>query len=269
MNRSAGAEGKRKTSRTQAQDRKKGKTEAGEPDFDSEDMYRRLGVAEDADGKAIKNAYRKLAMKWHPDKVSADQKDAADKNFKNIAQAYEILSDDSKRKQYDRQKNNSGFDFDDFFSHSHGGGGFNANDIFKEFFGGRDPFADMFRNDGFGSFGSFGGFDDDFFSGGFGGGGASYFTSSSSTFGVGGGGRSESTSIYYDSSGRKVTKKSVTVNGKTTTTETVEGGTGAQTGRLTQGEGRLSRGEARRGRRRRRSAFDDFDSFGGFGWDEF
>ena len=64
------------------------------------DYYEVLGVGKDADAKEIKKAYRKLAMKYHPDKNPGD-KDAEEK-FKEINEAYEVLSDEEKRSTYDR-----------------------------------------------------------------------------------------------------------------------------------------------------------------------
>ncbi|WP_257267173.1 curved DNA-binding protein [Endozoicomonas sp. ONNA2] len=62
------------------------------------DYYKILGVEPDADNKAIKNAYRKLARKYHPD--VSDHHDA-ENQFKEVAEAYEVLKDDAKRAQYD------------------------------------------------------------------------------------------------------------------------------------------------------------------------
>ncbi|VDK54120.1 unnamed protein product, partial [Anisakis simplex] len=108
---------------------------------DDGSLYRVLGVPRTADDSAIRKAYRKLALQWHPDK-NPDNKEDAEKKFKQIAQAYEVLSDPKKRSSYDRSGNDltshhrtrkpfSGFQ-NDFRS---------PFDIFSEFFGGRDPFA--------------------------------------------------------------------------------------------------------------------------------
>jgi molecular chaperone DnaJ len=64
------------------------------------DYYDILGVERNADDKTIKKAYRKIALKFHPDK-NPDDKSAEDK-FKEAAEAYEILSDPDKRARYDR-----------------------------------------------------------------------------------------------------------------------------------------------------------------------
>jgi len=65
------------------------------------DYYKTLGVERSADENELKKAYRKLAMKWHPDK-NPDNKDAATKKFKEISEAYDVLSDPEKRKIYDQ-----------------------------------------------------------------------------------------------------------------------------------------------------------------------
>ena len=65
------------------------------------DYYETLGVSRDADEKAIKRAYRRLAMKYHPDRNPGKQKEANEK-FKEINEAYAILGDPEKRKQYDQ-----------------------------------------------------------------------------------------------------------------------------------------------------------------------
>ena len=77
--------------------------------LDSDDYYEVLGVPRNADENAIKKAYRKLALKWHPDKHaggSDEQKLDAEQKFKKISEAYEVLSDtDNKKKIYANYKN--------------------------------------------------------------------------------------------------------------------------------------------------------------------
>ncbi len=68
------------------------------------DYYKILGVSEDADAKEIKAKYRKLAMKYHPDRNPDDKK--AEEMFKAISEAYEILGDENKRKEYDEKRKN-------------------------------------------------------------------------------------------------------------------------------------------------------------------
>ena len=73
-------------------------------------------VPRNAEAKAIKKAYREQALKWHPDKHSGpEEKEIAEKQFQLIAEAYEVLSDEEKRKAYDRGE--------DVFPNQGGGGG--------------------------------------------------------------------------------------------------------------------------------------------------
>ena len=64
------------------------------------DYYEVLGVSKNADDKEIKKSYRKIAMKYHPDRNEGDK--AAEEKFKEAAEAYEVLSDGDKRARYDR-----------------------------------------------------------------------------------------------------------------------------------------------------------------------
>ena len=112
----------------------------------SKDYYEELGVARNASADDIKKAYRKLAIKYHPDKNPGNKE--AEEKFKEISAAYEVLSDPEKRSRYDQ------------FGHeaytSSGGGGatdFNhAQDIFNAFFGGGGgggfSFEDIFGGGG-------------------------------------------------------------------------------------------------------------------------
>ncbi len=98
------------------------------------DYYEILGVVKNADAKQIKKAYKRLAMKHHPDRVK-DDKESAEKKFKEIQKAYSILSDAQKRQAYDQfghagVNGNAGAAGGNPF----GGGGF--GDIFGDIFGG-------------------------------------------------------------------------------------------------------------------------------------
>jgi curved DNA-binding protein len=105
------------------------------------DYYQILGVSRDAAADDIKKAYRKLAMKYHPDKAKGDKKQAEDK-FKQISEAYAVLSNPEKKKQYDefgsqvfRDKFTQedifrGFDFSDIFTDG------TSDSIFSRIFGG-------------------------------------------------------------------------------------------------------------------------------------
>jgi len=95
------------------------------------DLYEVLGVSRDADGAAIKAAYRKLALEFHPDRNPGDKH--AEERFKEITRAYGVLTDPGKRSAYDRTGSPDGMpDMSDFF------GGFGMDDAlrsFREMFG--------------------------------------------------------------------------------------------------------------------------------------
>jgi molecular chaperone DnaJ len=102
------------------------------------DYYETLGVSKSADTKEIKKAYRKLAVKYHPDKNPENK--AAEEKFKEAAEAYDVLSSAEKKQKYDQ------------FGHAgmggaagggFGGGGMNMDDIFSQF-------GDVFGGGGFG-----------------------------------------------------------------------------------------------------------------------
>ncbi|MCL2760329.1 MAG: J domain-containing protein [Desulfuromonadales bacterium] len=107
----------------------------------SQDYYKVLGLKKGASSDEIKKAYRKLAVKYHPDKNPGDK--AAEDRFKEINEAYAVLSDPKKKEEYD-QFGSTGFhqkySQEDIFR------GFNANDIFREFNlgGGEDIFSRIF-----------------------------------------------------------------------------------------------------------------------------
>ena len=124
----------------------------------SKSLYDTLDVSQDASADEIKKAYRRLARKYHPD-VNKDA--GAEEKFKEINAAYEILSDEQKRRQYDQYGDNmfGGQNFHDF---AHSQGGANLDDILRSIFGGGGGFG------GFGGQSSRGGFGG-FSSGGFGG----------------------------------------------------------------------------------------------------
>src|SRR3989338_5479956 len=73
------------------------------------DYYEILGVAKNASVDEIKRAYRQLALKHHPDRVSSEHKKEADEKFKEISEAYAVLTDSQKRQVYD-QYGHAGFD---------------------------------------------------------------------------------------------------------------------------------------------------------------
>lgn len=96
-----------------------------------QDYYEILGVPRDADQDDLKKAYRKLAMRWHPDKNPGD--DAAEQKFKDVSEAYDVLKDDQKRGAYDRYGHAA---FEGGAGGGGRGGGFEGfADIFEEMFG--------------------------------------------------------------------------------------------------------------------------------------
>jgi molecular chaperone DnaJ len=108
-----------------------------------EDYYDILGVSKSASDSEIKKAYRKQALKYHPDKNPGDKE--AEEKFKLAAEAYEVLSNPDKRSRYD-QFGHQAFDGSGGF----GGGGMNMDDIFSQF-------GDIFGSAFGGGFGGFGG----------------------------------------------------------------------------------------------------------------
>lgn len=108
-----------------------------------QDYYEILGLSKGASAAEIKKAYRKKAIKYHPDK-NPDSKEAEEK-FKSAAEAYEVLSDADKKARYD-QFGHQAFDGASGF----GGGGMNMDDIFSQF---GDIFGGAFGGGGFSGFG--------------------------------------------------------------------------------------------------------------------
>ena len=99
-----------------------------------QDLYQTLGIEKNSSDADIKKAYRKLAMKYHPDRNPDDS--AAEKKFKSIQKAYAVLSDKQKRAAYD-QFGHAGVN-----PQGGMGGGFNTGDAFNDIFG--DVFGDIF-----------------------------------------------------------------------------------------------------------------------------
>lgn len=113
--------------------------------------YDVLGVQRYASAGEIKKAYHKVALKWHPDK-NPENKEEAEKKFKEVAEAYEVLSNDEKRDIYDKYgkdglNGRGGSHLDDSFEYS-----FifrQPDDVFREFFGEKDPFSFHFFENSF------------------------------------------------------------------------------------------------------------------------
>ena len=125
------------------------------------DYYVVLGCDKKATADELKKAYRKLALKWHPDRCPPDKKDAAQKKFQEVGEAFEVLSDPEKRAVYDQvgfdgQQSDAGVSsggqtgFSGAPAGQHQGPGANVHfthsnpeDIFRSFFGTSDPFSGM------------------------------------------------------------------------------------------------------------------------------
>jgi molecular chaperone DnaJ len=115
-------------------------------DYVEKDYYKVLGVPKDATTAEIKKTYRKLAREFHPDANKGDTK--AEEKFKDISEAYDVLSDEKRRKEYDEARslfgaggmrgapggNGYSFDFGDLFSGSQAGGNGGIGDVFGGLF---------------------------------------------------------------------------------------------------------------------------------------
>lgn len=138
--------------------------------MDYKDYYKTLGVSKTASQEEIKKTYRKLAVKYHPDKNKGDK--AAEEKFKEISEAYNVLGDPEKRKQYDQLGSNwnqyrkaggdpSGFDWSKYAGQNRGGQQqYEFQGDFGDFFGGGGRgggFSDFFQNMFGGGFGQPGG----------------------------------------------------------------------------------------------------------------
>ncbi len=107
-----------------------------------QDYYQVLGVERSADQDAIRTAYRKLALQWHPDKHPEGERTAAEERFKRISEAYEVLSDPEKRSKYD--KFGEHWEHGAEFTPPPGQGSMSRED-YAQAFGGHGGFSDFFE----------------------------------------------------------------------------------------------------------------------------
>ncbi|VVD03062.1 unnamed protein product [Leptidea sinapis] len=180
------------------------------------DYYRTLGVTRTATDVEIKKAYRKLALKWHPDK-NPDNADESNRRFKEISEAYEVLSDERKRRVYDQygkeglnnsRGRRSAADEDYDFGYQSFPFTFrDPEEVFREFFGG-SPFSALFN---------FGGLDDIFAHATSNGNNfTSFSTFNSSLAGPGSANMRSTTTTTRIVNGKKITTKKVSENGRET-----------------------------------------------------
>ena len=110
------------------------------------DYYRILEIKEDADFSDIKKKYRKLAIKYHPDKNPGD--DEAVKKFREITQAYEVLGDEKKRKEYDNKRKSKNGQENKKNENLKNRNNFSDNNVSfgKEFFKSASEMKEMFEN---------------------------------------------------------------------------------------------------------------------------
>ena len=118
---------------------------SGKADWASKDYYAELGVSKDAGADAIKKAFRRHARANHPDTHPGD--DAKHDKFKSVAEAYDVIGDPEKRRDYDEIRSaprfptggQGGFDINDLFAQrggGHPGGSGGLGDMFGDLFGG-------------------------------------------------------------------------------------------------------------------------------------
>src|ERR1700760_3341958 len=118
-------------------------------DYIEKDYYKALGVTKDDDAAVIKKSYRKLARELHPDKNPGDA--AAEARFKEVSEAYDVLSDDAKRKEYDEARAlfaggafRGGFPGAGAGSPGAGSATFDLNDLFNNGGASAGGFGDIF-----------------------------------------------------------------------------------------------------------------------------
>jgi DnaJ-class molecular chaperone len=106
----------------------------------SKNYYETLEIEKNASEEEIRKAYKKMAIKWHPDK-NLNNKEESEKKFKEVSEAYEVLSDSNKKEIYDK------YGYDGLKEQNNGMNGHSPDDIFNMFFGGQSPFGGGFPNE--------------------------------------------------------------------------------------------------------------------------
>lgn len=193
---------------------------------DKDDLYKILGVSESDSDETIKKAYKKLAIKWHPDK-NQNNREEAEAKFKEISHAFSILGDKQKREEYDSMKKGG-------FSGGSGGYRFSNFSDSHDFTFYDKMFKNFFKSD-FGDFSSAFDDDDDFFKSAFSGGnfsGGSATSTKTVTTIINGKKVTKTEKTYTDKDGKRVTEVTETTgDGKTKTTKMLagEGGSSSTT----------------------------------------
>lgn len=222
------------------------------------DLYKILGVEENASEEEIKRAYKKLAVKWHPDKHSGDKKEEAAEKFKEISHAFSVLGDKKNRDEYDMQRKggfsgNYGHDFD-----FHDRGFDFYNNMFKNFFKFGD-FSD-FDNDNDGFFKQF--------SNEMGSGGGFGTSTKTMTTIINGKKVTRTEKTFTDKEGKRVTEITETGgDGKTTTKRMIADGNNGSSHQSNNVNIRSGGGNYQVSTQHNNMGnfFDDDDDFGGFG----
>ena len=230
---------------------------------EQDDLYKILGVNENDSDEIIKKAYKKLAIRWHPDKNQGNREEA-ERKFKEISHAFSVIGDKDKRKEYDSMRrggfsSNGNFQGHDFNFHNNDHNFDFYNDMFKNFFKGGD-------------FGDFSAFDkdDDLFSGfssnfsNMSGGNAT--STRTSTTIINGKKITKTEKTYFDKDGQKITEISETTgDGKTTTTKMIGGNTTNQTSTSNNDNNRGGSQQLKSNFNSKFGGFEDDDFFTNFG----
>lgn len=218
-----------------------------------EDLYKILEVSENASDEEIKKSYKRLAVKWHPDK-NQDNREVAEKKFKEISHAFSVLKDKQQKQEYDMMRK-GGYSMGGGKGHNFHDFDFRSHDMGFDFYD--NMFKDFFKSSGFGDFSGFDRDDDGFFSSNF----------SSNFGGVGSTSTKTMTTII---NGKKVTKTEKTFidkDGKKVTEVIESDGNGNTTKKMISGGSSTTvTNSIQRGGSNQLSHFQDDDDDFGFGF---